>query len=84
MVYNVPYVKYEYVPVEEKCSGCCCGGWGNGDTKIVNNTSVNWVGGKGKTNRGYNNFEDASEAMGAEKKHDNKPKDWSDVLERFE
>jgi len=44
VVYKVPYVRYEYVPVEEPCDACCCGGSGNsGYTKIVNHTDVNWI-----------------------------------------
>jgi len=81
VVYTVPYVKYEYVPVEEEepCDPCCCGKKG-GVAKIVNHTEVNWVSGSGKTSRSVKNRDpnDSSEEAAADA-----PKSWSEVIQRF-
>ena len=81
VVYTVPYVKYEYVPVEEKqeCDSCCCGNKG-GVAKIVNHTEVNWVSGSGSKRRSVSNRDpnDSSEEADA-----NAPRNWNDVVERF-
>lgn len=80
-VYTVPYVKYEYVPVEEPCDPCCCGKKG-GVAKILNHTEVNWVSGKEgdrKTRRSVRN----SDPNDSSEENQNGPKNWGEVVARF-
>ena len=87
-IYNVPYVRYEYYPVEEKkeeCNNpCCCGGNSGGIAKIVNHTSVNWISGSGKMKkRGFRN-RDPNDSSSEEKSSKSKaPRNWADVVARF-
>ena len=79
VVYNVPYVKYEYVPVKEPCDTCCCGNKAAlGDVKIVNHTNINWVkGGKVRRSKSHRDSQDSSEESRKG------PKNWQEVLQRF-
>ena len=79
VVYNVPYTKYEYEPVTEPCDPCCCGDK-KGITKITNHTSVNWLtGGKKVKTVEEHDFDEDEEKM----KDPNRPKNWSDVVNKF-
>lgn len=83
-VYTVPYVKYEYVPVAEKeeCDTCCCGNKG-GITKIVNHTEVNWVSGSGSKRKTRRSVKNRDSNDSSDEKDSNAPKNWGEVVERF-